>query len=180
MTFMKYLFLLTVLFCLPSLASKAQTRQETIEWLGEKLNAYGKLSPCSFRFLDDSKVIVDRSVVNVTYTTSDAIGSTTTVSELRLSLYDVISYELPQYGCQSHSIILKTYGNKISVSWKKSRTYSDSDGNAQSDDTSGDYKTASVAINTDGFSEPNLISRFARAVQNLIAANKQDLPQEKY
>lgn len=133
----------------------AQTKEETIQWLKDKINAYG--DGCHEGISGNNITIYD-FFKEITY---------------KIPLDQISRIETYEWDGSFHGghFTLYTFGNMI--------TSTDAEGNKGDNRSSIDFSWSGCTGDPWG-SEENLLSRLVRAFNKLIYYNKQDKPREAF
>lgn len=165
----RIILILTLLFLVDGL--QAQTKEETIAWLKDKVSKYGRneetgstLTYLNLYKIDGDKIVLERYLIGSS-SQPDKYSSTNPY------LFNVYKVNINDIIYSSLSII-KTNGLKISR-WE--RRFG---GDIQYDDYIGIQTLFFAYFNFDA--EPDLESRFHKALDKLVEYNKVNMPKEVF
>lgn len=165
---MKYLLAALLLLTTLSFKSDAQTREETIQWIGEKMALNGSLTYSSGGSI-------------YTYTTAQSIdvnnGDITIINKNKIERFNAedelseIRYIFSLSNITGRTNTISSDGVGVVEVFVKDGTVINNDGRG---------KASKIIIFLHWDAEENLKGRFIRAIDNLARFNKASMPRETY
>jgi len=173
---MKYHYLTRIILMgfiltLNNLLLKAQTKEETVDWIKKTMTEYGKNVPVKINYDDGTshQATFNSWFTMVMVVTFCKAEDAPQCMHYQIDKVDDLVRLVKHEGPDFYGFEIYTSGNKVQVS-----RYTNSDDYAKD----GNINMFPIILNWDA--EPDLYNRFYKALVHLISYNTQNLPKETF